>query len=338
MKKKLKESKKRIRGIVLIILITAMLLIMSTYAWFSTQKDIVLSNLKGRVKVAEGLEVSLDGETWGNEIDLSNLTHNGTTIVKPDEMIPVSTMGETGGTALTMLRGTISKKKILKNVKACVESVNDPKDETYPGYIAFDMYLKNTNRLEEPTNLQLNQNSIVKVPLEGNEKSGIQNAVRIGFAKYTDSIDTLSEPHQVTGTNYGVIDQVAVWEPNSKAHVPYVVKNNNIADEPFTDNKDVHTYGLLKSAVDQQISDIYQKNTYSELQNTVKTNSSNKLTVDEGIQELKSVADGKTPFTIPANKISKIRVYVWLEGGDIDCINYASHGGGIDVTIGLIKD
>ena len=28
---------------------------------------------------------------------------------------------------------------------------------------------------------------------------------------------------------------------------------------------------------------------------------------------------------------------MWLEGQDVDCINYASHGGGIHLDLGLIK-
>ena len=31
-------------------------------------------------------------------------------------------------------------------------------------------------------------------------------------------------------------------------------------------------------------------------------------------------------------------MYVWLEGQDVDCINYASHGGGIEIDVGLIKE
>ena len=32
-----------------------------------------------------------------------------------------------------------------------------------------------------------------------------------------------------------------------------------------------------------------------------------------------------------------MRIYVWLEGQDVDCINYASHGGGITLNLGLVK-
>ena len=37
------------------------------------------------------------------------------------------------------------------------------------------------------------------------------------------------------------------------------------------------------------------------------------------------------------SKISRVRIYLWLEGQDVDCINYASHGGGVKVNIGLVK-
>ena len=30
-------------------------------------------------------------------------------------------------------------------------------------------------------------------------------------------------------------------------------------------------------------------------------------------------------------------MYVWLEGQDIDCTNYASHGSGIHLDLGLVK-
>ena len=42
-------------------------------------------------------------------------------------------------------------------------------------------------------------------------------------------------------------------------------------------------------------------------------------------------------FQIKKNTIIRLRMYVWLEGQDVDTTNYASHGGGITVNIGLVK-
>ena len=341
MKKRSKESKKRLNSLVLLIAFSAILLITSTYAWFSTQKDVLLTNLKGKVNVAEGLEVSLDGDTWGNEVDLSSLKNGGKTLI-PSEMLPVSTDGAIGGTELKMLRGKMKSKKKLDEIISCKNTLSTEELGTigpdYPGYIAFDMYLRNTNKEDKPTTLQLNKNSIVKIPLTGNEKAGLQNTVRVGFAKYANTMDPLSDKSAIESKDFGTIDGVSIWEPNSKSHVPYIVKNNNFKEPPFKDKQDVETFGLMSSAISQTIADIYKKDTHSVKQNTVKTNSTNNLVTDEGIQDLKLATDGSSPYQIAANQITKVRVYVWLEGGDVDCTNYASHGGQIDVTIGLIKD
>ena len=67
-----KESRKKISSLILLTAFTAVMLIVSTYAWFTSQKDITLSNLRGTVEVAENMEISLDAATWKQEINLSN--------------------------------------------------------------------------------------------------------------------------------------------------------------------------------------------------------------------------------------------------------------------------
>ena len=52
------------------------------------------------------------------------------------------------------------------------------------------------------------------------------------------------------------------------------------------------------------------------------------------------VADSETAnknFAIPANATVRVRVYVWLEGQDVDCIANASHGKGVNLVSGLEK-
>lgn len=48
-----KNSKRRLNSLILLVAFTAIMLIVSTYAWFSTQKTVSISNLTGTVKVAE---------------------------------------------------------------------------------------------------------------------------------------------------------------------------------------------------------------------------------------------------------------------------------------------
>ena len=42
-------------------------------------------------------------------------------------------------------------------------------------------------------------------------------------------------------------------------------------------------------------------------------------------------------FQMLKNTVVKCRLYVWLEGQDPDCINFASHGSGVHLDLGLVK-
>ena len=112
MKTKTKENRKRLHSLILLTAFTAILLITSTYAWFTTQKEVSISNLRGKVEVSEGLQISLDAKTWVQEIDLADETTSLTEVVSDDnglkigaytgnknqvpaEFVPVSTSGET---------------------------------------------------------------------------------------------------------------------------------------------------------------------------------------------------------------------------------------------------
>ena len=113
------ESKKPIGKLLTLVAFTAIMLISSTYAWFSAQKTVRISNLEGKVNVAEGLEISLDAEHWSQEINFEDYDTSasgiavygtradGTSLAQqygsvvhnqlPSELIPVSTTA-TGAT------------------------------------------------------------------------------------------------------------------------------------------------------------------------------------------------------------------------------------------------
>ena len=119
--KEKKDTRRRLNSIILLLAFAAIMLIVSTYAWFSTQKSVKISNLAGTVQVAEGLEISLDGKTWKQEIDLSKVdwtitnaaqseypVYSGNDNNIPEELQPVSTTGATTSTSqdLTFYKGT----------------------------------------------------------------------------------------------------------------------------------------------------------------------------------------------------------------------------------------
>lgn len=373
------KKKSELNSMFLIILIALVMFIISTYAWFSTQKNVSITNLNGTVEVAEGLEISLDAERWSNgiilgteegQLSIIDNAYAGNRNISPSEMLPVSTLGQVSGnqTDLKMLRGKIENSKELSEIKTMVETETSPTNSTYPGYFAFDVFLKNNSKTDNDDELQLNYDSLLEILEADKSATGLQNTARVAFALYNGTADVMAGKDDILKQTAGIgagaptpyITNVAIWEPNSNDHVQYIVDNNNKITWNAEDAKkyashelssggrgfdlttQMPTYALKDSSIGAKIEDIYkwdgnEKNVQKQnvLQTTKK--SEKDYTIKEGVQNLVSTTDGTSKFTIPANKICRIRIYLWLEGQDVDCINYASHGGGVKVNIGLVK-
>lgn len=404
------KRKSELKVIFFIILVAAAMFIISTYAWFSTQRNVSITNLGGLVEVAEGLEISLDADKWSNgivlgdgegEMDIIDDAYPGHHNIKPKELLPVSTLGLAKTTDkltdLAMLRGKVTNSIQLSEIMAMNEglvtaeqaddTVNNTENPAYPGYFAFDIFLKNSSKDAKVMDiLQLNYDSSVQVQESAKSATGLQNTVRVAFAKYgeynantqtgTNVSDVMADQATILKETAGVgvggspvyISDVAIWEPNASDHVDYIVQNNNqilwsSGDAALYATKDLGggkkgfdlttklpTYALKSTAIDKTISNIYAWNgSEAQLQKqnvlqTTKTadddfaiDTDDDYSVSEGVKNLVSTADGTTEFTLAPSKVCRLRVYVWLEGQDVDCINYASHGGGITVNIGLVK-
>ena len=387
------KRKKRIRAAIMRTGLLAMLLVVSTYAWFTSQKDITLSNLRGTVEVSENMELSLDAKTWHQKIDLKDAinvfaeaqgsrdkalgedmdttTRTTAPALIPKELLPVSGIGEIGGNLLPLYTGTATSTS-LADIKATTEIDGATKEAKNTGYFAFDIYIKNTSQDGEDDVLQLNLNSSVQVLAEdlikqimvngtnvsrvykGDSASGLQNTVRVGLALYGGEVSSTSTQLQILESTKGAtIRDLAIWEPNASDHVEYIVSNNNkllgnvvngvATPLTFTTTEAIETYALKESAVTAgEITNVYDtKNENLGVQKTFqteKTSSADYRVLSSDGKPLNIQNIGEEDFKIKSNAISRLRVYVWLEGQDVDCINVASQGGGIEIDLGFTKD
>lgn len=404
-RKKAKDKRKsELKTIFFIALIAATMFIISTYAWFTTQRNVSITNLSGIVDVADGLEVSLNAKEWyselvlGGDIDIMGNAYEGHHNISPKELVPVSTLGlvKPSMKDIPMIRGRVEDLTKLYNIVQTDESLAANPDSgkhntghaKYPGYFAFDLFLKNTSRQEiEDEILQLNYNSSVQIigdmngdgKADGNSKAGLQNTVRVGFAEFggnvvdgvrqgvagvKDDAMTILEKTGAIGDRNVYMTDIAIWEPNSNDHVQYIVDNNNSitwdaansakydktlpnGKKGFDANTQMPTFAVKQEAATSEtttINDIYKwDGKESDLQEQVTLQTTKRSESDyrtnEGVKNLLSTSDNSksTPFSISPNSIVRLRIYVWLEGQDVDCINYASHGGGVTVNIGLVK-
>ena len=409
-----RNSRKRLNALILLVAFTAILLIVATYAWFSTQRNVTLGGLEGQVNVAEGLQISLDALNWANEIDLTDnasayfaqtntnngwtdddmvslvnpwkqgaggtYTYEARTNLVPSELLPASTTAQStegiGLNDLNMYRGDVESGKKLTNVAKLAAEADS-------GYYAIDFFLQNsssTEAIEGSTNdlLRVESNSSINLNESSRESTGLQNTLRVAFAIFDEDSDladttlvnntpTQADILQATTGDERLITDVAIWEPNASgaqvgsspsietyaAHVDYIVQNNNKLTLSSTDRTSltsgtsrfdaddpVPTYALTAKSVSKEIADIYNWDTAAAdnglvKQNTVQTPNTG-IIADNPVQ-LKSVKDGTTNFAIAPGKYIHMRMYVWLEGQDVDCINYASLGGGLTIDVGLSK-
>ena len=208
-----RNSRKRLNSLILLVAFTAVMLIVSTYAWFSTQKNVTLSGLKGTVNVAEGLQISLDAEHWVNTINFDDFNQTtpgawtveatatstylnsgetfqsprgasgGITNVTPTELLPVSTTGYDttsdgiGETAVKFYEGT--NQETIK----LMDDTHQVTEDATGGFFAFDLFIMNTSAGSSDDVLQLDPNSDVR---GDNEATGVQNTARVGFALYNN--------------------------------------------------------------------------------------------------------------------------------------------------------
>ena len=82
MSKRSRRSKRRLNSSFMALLLTAIMLIISTYAWFSANREVLITGITAKVSAAEGLQISLDAENWRASVVVSQakLAELGTSV------------------------------------------------------------------------------------------------------------------------------------------------------------------------------------------------------------------------------------------------------------------
>ena len=399
-----KKSLKKIQSLVFFLLVTLMLGITATYAWFSTQRDVEIAGMRLNVEVAESLQISLDGEIWSQSINIADMRQfygtyqatgsegfavyqakkvadGGNQNYVPTELLPVSTAGEVASGKLKFVQGTVQNNvdgtQSLTGITACTEAditttadVDDKEDNNadHP-YFAFDMYLRNVSaKTEGIDELLLNAGSKVFVNTattddleqegKGKEGTGLEYSARVGFVIYGNTVSVTAKDdaslgtvgEQIRGITATDTEVAAIWEPNFKEHTQYVVNNNGRGITALS--QVVTTYGIKSAVADQAAPN-----------NKVANVNADKDVNGDGIEDtnanLIAVKTFKPAYDIPEagilgksiiqdtqgnniglapNQISKVRVYIWLEGQDPDCVDLASTGDKLSVYLNLTKE
>ena len=298
--------------------LTALLLTMTTYAWFTTNRIFEIESFDIQVVSRGGLEISADGVDWKGVlgiIDFIDADSSYPTNLNqiPGSVKPVSTTGEVENGLMKLYYGDVNTREQGNQYLYAVRSLEEKGigGSTEGHFVTFDVFLKSFYKRK----VAIGSESGVKY-IEGNT-SGIENAFRLGFLNQGIVSDE-TPAKQIQGLSGA--NKSYIWEINYDVHMPTAVehaKNLYNIDTRETGASRLNYYGINKEIPinsNVRVSEADVKN-HPELFSLV--------TPD--IATRKNNTEDQFLFDIEPG-ITKIRVYVWIEGQDVDCENGSSQG------------
>lgn len=343
--KKEKRSKKRLLLLLLLLIITGVMLSTSTYAWFTSNRTVTVEDIDVNVAASGGIQISVDGTSWKSIItnqDLADahVTYTAATNQIPNVLKPVSTAAKTLSNGyLSMWLGTVSTSGTTTNKGEYIlstEDVSTVADNSASGagtgsngyFVSFDLFIRLDDKGSSAMPLYLTDGSNVTFT-SGKSDLGTQNAARVAFIN-EGNVATGSELTTIQALSTTEVSNVYLWEPNYDTHTTTGIANAysyyNSANQG-----DAYTAANAKNQV--QYFGTTAKVTTADDVLLSKANATDNPTkfaaVTPGIATTAGWAAGtkyKELFSLNPNTISKVKVYFWVEGQDIDCENNASGG------------
>lgn len=308
-------KKNRKKKLLIPLLLSFILFITTSYAWFTSNRVVSIDTLDVHVQADGGLEISTDAVNWKQVItvqDLINARDNYSSSVNqvPTNFNPVSTGGNVNNGKLEMFRGEATNTSGTDFILVANKSTEEESfgDDSEGSFIAFDIFLRTTSVKE----LYVSGNSSVTAL---DESKGIENAVRIAFLNEGTSSDNAS-----LGQKLNSASRAYIWEPNYDVHTEYGVKNAlNVygINTTMSGGSKLPYYGVIsdiKTSANVLLNNA-NSNVYPNYFKSVNTDFATSL-------------NNKSNFKLfdlnPS--ITKIRIYMWLEGQDVDCEDNASYG------------
>lgn len=407
--KKERKNKKKIRNLIILCSFCAIILAVSTYAWFIGMKTVNVSSFDIDIATTEGLFLSMDGTSWSYKLDAKNAqAYEGNANTWAENgLIPMSTVGDMDDTSSRLKlfeKGSLTTTKggyrLLTSRVHNYETQNEKGNYIEgDGYVAFDLFIKNLSGTEyytdnEPLNeeaIYLTTNSAVKVASTGQNGTGIENSVRVAFAQIGRVKGDTTDATNITGITCsnveaadgkaqvtGICRSAQIWEPNDTAHVQNAInwyetsclkrksEGTNVTDAAsydttlgdgaktncatFTTTDAKPTYAISRALTIADNVDVYDGAGYNSYEKSTVDYATYAQAEDKSQYKLvdfpyftdtmknKKGTERPTFMTLAPNSITKVRVYVFIEGQDVDNYDFASLGKKISINFGFTKE
>ena len=312
----MKREKRKIAILLLLMFLTAVLLNTSTYAWFSANRRVTIETLNIQVATQGGIDISTDAINWKNTVSLEDLdkayeTYPTSVNLTRILLEPVSSGGhvDTSTGYLKIYHGAPINVPGAEDYYLTTKRTIEEREYVMSGkgdFIVFDIFLKTAGAKE----LYLSDAS--GITYTGENSVGTENAFRIAFViEGTGNIDGNIESIQKL-TDAGIENALNVYGRTitniNSNRLPYdgVIAEIGREDEILLQEADSNHYPSKFKKMNVNYATRKNSTSYTRV-----------FDLDAGI--------------------TKVRVYVWLEGQDVDCENKAAVGN-VDFSLQLTTD
>ena len=339
-----KSRKMNSRLLVVLSFFIGVLLIISTYAWFSVALDVRVHFLDLTVSSDSGLFISLDGVEFSNAVEISRETvitelydtyPNHTNQWASAGLWPVSTIGieDSNNDKFTMYAGEVVQYRGRRWAPDVVYLNTGYIDESRPSssnlYIAFDLFLKNVSGSPFSDNLYLDEGTFVDFEEDTTDDiiesmTDIMNSMRIGFVK-VGSVPLDADVNAIQNMTCNNNCEMVIYEPNSTSHTEIAIDRAlDYYNVVMVDGEYVPTYAVINEG------------RFLDLETGHEGSGLPLDTEHFALQE--TITDFDEPIFQLPSAVTKLRTYIWIEGQDLDSLEANSDGAAIYIAINLIKD
>lgn len=336
-------SQKNFKVFLIITFFMGVLLTIASYAWFSASVDVKIDFFDVTVSSDSGLFISLDGIDFTSSIEISRRSvitdlfdtySNHTNQWSSGGFWPVSSNGinNTNADKFAVFAGSIRgyRGRVRgDNTHLNTVLIHENNSNADNVFISFDLFLKNVSGSPNPDNLYIDEGTFIDFDEDVDDEtqecmSDIMNSMRIGIVRI-GSIPSNSEINDIQNIQCNNNCQTVIYEPNSTSHsqksIDRALEYYNIT---LIDGQYTPTFAVIKAGQNLQL-----ENGHPETGIPVDT---------EHFALQQTITDFENPiFQIP-HGITKVRVYVWIEGQDLDSLETNSKGAPISMALDFVKD
>ncbi|MBP3328883.1 MAG: hypothetical protein IJ349_11180 [Clostridia bacterium] len=300
MKKTIK--KRAFVSAIAMLIVSAIVLTSSTFAWFSMSKEASVESMDLTVSSPEGIQISANASAWTASLTVDEIFDNddattsrydayeGNNNLYPADLIPVSSAFRAANSSTGY--ANFFKAALNDSGRATATAVTQSKDsQDAAGLIAFDLFFK----VAEAQTVYFGTSTFTD-----NSNSKILSALRVAFTP----LGTVS-----IGTDAVTAQGLNAFAAGTK-NVVYEVDSLNRSDDAIA-------AGLTAGA--KETKPLTSTFTNVETYGGVVAAAGNINTVQGTLVTDKTDASAKS-FNLSAG-ITKVRVYIWVEGQDVDCLN-----------------